>query len=74
MKKGGIGGGKTITGLDFEKKVDFQYLLSEIDGYDIRQIQGKVGKGVFFDDLLDRARRITVGTRTRRNLSNPRPE
>jgi hypothetical protein len=52
MKKGGIGGGKTITGLDFEKKVDFQYLLSEIDGYDIRQIQGNVGKGVFFDDLL----------------------
>jgi hypothetical protein len=38
MKKGGIGGGQTITGLDFEKKVDFQYLLSEIDGYDI---QGK---------------------------------
>jgi glutamate synthase domain-containing protein 3 len=26
----------TETGLDFEKKVDFQYLLSEIDGYDIR--------------------------------------
>lgn len=52
MKKGGIGGGKTITGLDFEKKVDFQCLLLEIDGYDIRQIQGKAGKGVFFNELL----------------------
>jgi hypothetical protein len=52
MKKGGVGGGKTITGLDFEKKVDFQQLLLEIDGYEIKQIQGKAGKGVFFNDLL----------------------
>jgi hypothetical protein len=43
MKKGGVGGGKTITGLDFEKKVDFQYLLSEVDGYAIRQILGLWG-------------------------------
>lgn len=52
MKKDGIGGGNTMTGLDFEKKVDFQSLLLEIDGYDIRQIQNKAGKGVFFNNSL----------------------
>lgn len=33
MIKGGKGGGKTTTGLNFEKKVDFLTLLTQIQGY-----------------------------------------
>lgn len=36
MKKGGIGGGHTITGLHFEKEVSLLTKLSEVPGYDVR--------------------------------------
>ena len=52
MKKGGIGGAKTLTGLNFEKKVDFQNLLGAISGYEVKKMQGKAGKGVFFEGKL----------------------
>lgn len=52
MKKGGIGGGNTKTGLNFEKKVDFQTLLERIPGYKIEKIEKKSGKGVYFSNKL----------------------
>lgn len=36
MRKWWIGGGKTITGLHFEKKVDFLTLMSQMKNYEIR--------------------------------------
>jgi hypothetical protein len=52
MKTGGKGGELTLTGLRFERNVDFQRLLSSIPGYSIRQIPDKAGMGVFFEDKL----------------------
>ncbi len=43
MKTGGVGGAKTLTGLNFESKVDFQKLLGDIPGYSIVKIPGKAG-------------------------------
>ncbi|OGS22020.1 MAG: hypothetical protein A2252_05950 [Elusimicrobia bacterium RIFOXYA2_FULL_39_19] len=52
MKTGGSGGGNTITGLNFEKKVSFQSLLEKVPGYNIRKITGKAGLGVYFENNL----------------------
>ncbi|MBE7414198.1 MAG: hypothetical protein HS130_02765 [Deltaproteobacteria bacterium] len=52
MKIGGSGGGNTITGLNFEKKVDFQDLLKAVPGYALKKISHKAGLGVFFEDTL----------------------
>lgn len=52
MKIGGIGGANTLTGLAFEKEVDFQMLLEAIPGYQIKSIHGKVGRGVYFESKL----------------------
>lgn len=52
MKTGGIGGGNTLTGLNFEKKVDFQKLITIISGYEVKKITGKAGMGVFFEGEL----------------------
>lgn len=52
MITGGIGGSNTQTGLNFEKEVDFQDLLASIDGYEVKPIIGKAGKGVFFNGEL----------------------
>jgi len=52
MKEGGLGGATTLTGLKFERKVDFQKLLGDIPGYNIKKIPGKAGMGVFFLDNL----------------------
>jgi hypothetical protein len=52
MKEGGIGGGTTLTGLNFERHVDFQVLLAAKPGYAIKTIVGKAGKGVFFKGEL----------------------
>jgi len=52
MKKGGVGGGTTRTGLDFEREVDFQALLSEIPGYKLKTVKGQGGKQVYFKDKL----------------------
>jgi hypothetical protein len=35
MKKGGIGGGSTITGLNFEKETDILDLLKKKKGYKV---------------------------------------
>ncbi len=52
MKTGGLGGGRTLTGLHFEKKVDFQKLIGEIQGYEVKKISGKAGMGAFFEKKL----------------------
>ena len=52
MKTGGIGGGNTITGLNFEKKVDFQKLLGAIPGYEIKKNPSKAGHEVYFKGNL----------------------
>lgn len=52
MKTGGKGGGRTLTGLNFEQKVDFQELLKAIPGYSVKEVANKAGLGVFFDEKL----------------------
>ena len=52
MKIGGLGGAKTLTGLHFERKVDFQKLLGSIPGYEVKNISGKAGMGVLFEGKL----------------------
>lgn len=49
MKVGGIGGASTLTGLHFERKVDFQKLIGAIPGYEVKKIPGKAGVGVYFE-------------------------
>lgn len=41
MKKGGIGGANTLTGLNFEEKVDLQTLLSKIPGYSLKKSKNR---------------------------------
>ena len=52
MKKGGVGGEKTITGLHFEQKVDFQNLLSQVPGYSLRKNPEMAGVDVYFEDKI----------------------
>lgn len=52
MIEGGLGGSNTQTGLEFEKEVDFHNLLASIDGYEIKPVLFKSGKGVFFKGEL----------------------
>lgn len=52
MKTGGFGGANTLTGLNFEDKIDFTKLLLKVDGYSIEKILGKVGLGVYFQGKL----------------------
>lgn len=52
MKTGGLGGTHTLTGLHFERKVDFQKILHNMPGYEIKKISGKEGMGVFFEGNL----------------------
>ena len=52
MKTGGIGGANTLTGLNFEREVDFQDLLAAKHGYRVSPLPGKAGSGVFFKDQL----------------------
>jgi len=52
MKTGGVGGANTLTGLSFEKKVDFQELLGRISGYQVKKLSDKAGMGVYFEGKL----------------------
>jgi len=52
MKENGFGGGNTLTGLNFEREVDFQALLAAKPGYELKTIPGKAGRGVFFKGQL----------------------
>jgi len=52
LKSGGTGGGTTITGLNFEKKVDFHELIKAIPGYELKKVPNKAGLGLFFENKL----------------------
>jgi len=52
MKTGGLGGSNTLTGLNFEKKVDFHELIKLIPGYELKKVPHKAGLGVFFENHL----------------------
>jgi len=52
MKLGGVGGAKTVNGLNFEKRVDLSKAISLIPGYKITKIENKAGFGVFFKEKL----------------------
>jgi len=45
MKKGGIGGGKTVTGLKFESRISLEKALQELPSYNV------AGDEVYFDGL-----------------------
>jgi hypothetical protein len=48
LKTGGVGGNTTITGLNFENKVDFQQLIASVPGYEVKEISGKAGLEILF--------------------------
>ena len=52
MVKDGKGGAKTLTGLNFEEKVDFIDLLKKINGYKVVKSILKPGLNVFFNEKL----------------------
>lgn len=52
MKTGGVGGCNTLTGLNFERKVDFNVLMESIPGYELKKNPHKAGLGVFFENNL----------------------
>ena len=52
MKEGGKGGGNTITGLNFEDKVDFLTLLSGIPNYRNEKDPAKAGHNIYYNDKL----------------------
>jgi hypothetical protein len=52
MVKDGKGGSNTLTGLNFEEKVDFLDLLRTLQGYTVQNSVTKAGFDVFFDGKL----------------------
>ena len=48
MKTGGTQGGSTITGLNFESRVDFLTLLTNISGYKIEKNPSLAGHNIFY--------------------------
>lgn len=50
MKKGGIGGGNTKTGINFEGKTDFIALLDNIPSYSVKKVE--IGREVYFKNKL----------------------
>ena len=52
MKKRGKGGSKTLTGLNFEEKVDLYRLLEKIPGYRLKKSKIRAGIDVYFEEKL----------------------
>lgn len=52
MKKGGSGGSSTLTGLNFEKKIDLHKLLSDIPGYSLKKSPDRAGIDVYFENEI----------------------
>lgn len=52
MKTGGTGGGTTITGLNFEKKINLTTLLGQIQGYRVEENLRGAGTDIYFEDDL----------------------
>lgn len=52
MIVGGVGGATTKTGLAFEKEVDFQELILNIQGYELKDEPHRAGRGLYFNGQL----------------------
>lgn len=52
MIKGGKGGSTTLTGLNFEEKVDLYKLLEKIPGYSLKKSKKRAGIDVYFEEKL----------------------
>jgi len=52
MKKGGKGGGHTLTGLRFEKKVSLVESIQKIPGYTVKKEKGRAGADIYYDNEL----------------------
>ena len=52
MKSGGVGGGRTKTGLLFESRVDLLTLLKQVPGYDVREKSDRSGSCIYYHDNL----------------------
>ena len=52
MIKDGVGGASTLTGLKFEKKVDFLTLIKKVDGYRVQKSDLCFCSDVYFDGTL----------------------
>ncbi|MGC8743918.1 MAG: hypothetical protein ACP5T0_08570 [Verrucomicrobiia bacterium] len=52
MKKGGEGGGNTITGLNFEIKSDLSKFFERIPDYKINQNPDKAGLEIYYNDSI----------------------
>ena len=52
MIVGGVGGATTKTGLAFEKEGDFQELILNIQGYDLKDEPHRAGRGLYFNGQL----------------------
>ncbi len=49
MIKDGEGGGNTITGLIFEKRLDLIALFEKIDGYSVKHTNNKAGAKIYYN-------------------------
>ena len=52
MRKGGKGGSTTLTGLNFEEKVDLYKLLQKIPGYNLKKSNERAGIDVYFEKKI----------------------
>jgi len=52
MKAGGTGGSSTVTGLNFENKVDFLTLLRDVPNYRIEEALGRFGHKIYCRNKL----------------------
>ena len=54
MKKGGVGGANTKTGLIFEKRVSLRELFESLPGYSVQQFDDAGLRLYYGDDLVAR--------------------
>jgi len=50
MKKGGVGGGNTITGINFEGRADILTLIAKLPGYKVKEAE--IGHDIFYKNQL----------------------
>ena len=54
MRKGGVGGANTLTGLEFETKTDFVTFLNSLDGYELKKNKNMRGKSAFYNIFYEK--------------------
>ncbi len=52
MKEGGRGGGNTITGLNFERRVDLLTLIGNVPNYEVERSKTKIGYEIYHNKKL----------------------